>query len=223
MHLGGLALYHGLRMNVHNIVACVSQIKMGSYLLGDLPFTAKTANHMMGDNYNAYQVKRLDNVILELLKKDIFLDRNIYLLTSEYDDQYDKFLSHSFDDFKKYRNFNLMKTYSAFVQQHRDATEYHAVLVLGIIYSLVSEATPYFPRPINFFGSQPLRNPKPSGVPYVDLRVLKLTEERPFIDGVALLRGYDAAIVSAKAFDELTTGKYRVYQDDNKAFWLVVS
>lgn len=30
-------------------------------------------------------------------------------------------------------------------------------------------------------------------------------------------------IVAAKEFAELQAGKYRVYQGDNKAFWLVVS
>ncbi len=190
---GSAALYHGLKMNVQNVVACVPQIKIGSYLIDDLPFTAKTANHMMGQDYNQNQIRRLDNVILELLKKDTFLDRNIYILTSEYDEQYDKYLSHAFEDFKKYRNFNLMKTYSAFVRQHRDVTEHHAVLVLSIIYQLASEATPYFVQPINFFGSQPNSNPKPTGEPYVDLRVLKLIGDRLFIDGVALLRGYDVA------------------------------
>lgn len=303
---GSAALYYGLKLNFPNIVTTVPQLHIGSYVHN---YWKDVAKHMLGENYNTTNVTHLDKMLPRLLKQDSKLDRNIYLLTSESDKQYKPEIEPYLADFAKYSNFNLLKTYSAFVREHNQVTGHHTALLLGIYYALASEATPrYNNGQHNFFGSQPHSNPKPSGVPYVDLRVLKLTEERLFIDGVALLRGYDAAdysdldytlvlktnketielplakgnqpyltktlfdgkhltvydkavfttyrhaglelanlpkgtyslsikinmlkyqnvsavqpIVAAKEFAELQAGKYRVYQDDNKAFWLVVS
>lgn len=186
---GSAAIYHGLRMNIHNIVAYVPQIKIGSFLDDERPFTAKTANHMMGENYTNYQIHKLDNIIVELLKKDNFLNRNIYLLTSEYDDQYSKYLAQYLNDFKKYQNFNLIKTYSAFVRHHGQITEHHLILILGILYSLCSEAVPHFLQPVNFFGSQPIYNTPPSYKPHIELQQLEYKNNKLFIQGIGILRG----------------------------------
>lgn len=187
---GSAALYHGLRWNIKNIVACVPQIKIGTFLDDEKPFTEKTARHMMGEYYSQFQIHRLDKVIVELLKKDTELEKNIYLLTSEYDDQYKKYLSDYLDDFKRYSNFNLMKTYSAFVTHHAQITEHHLSLVLGILYCLVSEGVPTFPnKEINFFGSQPVGIKPPTFEPYLDLHQLEYKNDRFFIQGVGLPRG----------------------------------
>lgn len=129
-----------------------------------------------------------------LIKQDAHLDKNIYLLTSEADNQYKPEIEPYLADFAKYKNFNLLKTYSAFVREHNQVTGHHTALLLGIYYALASEATPrYGDGLVNFFGSQPHSNPSPSGEPFVDLRILKLVDDRLFMDGVALMRGYDAS------------------------------
>lgn len=187
---GSAALYYGLKLDFSNIVTTVPQLNIGSYIHNGWKNVAK---HMLGWNYNSTQVTYLDKLLPRLLKQDRKLDRNIYLLTSESDEQYKLEIEPYLPDFAKYHNFNLLKTYSAFVRTHSHVTSHHTALLLSIYYSLASEAIPrYNNGSVNFFGSQPYSNPAPTGEPYVDLRVLKLTEERLFIDGIALLRGYDA-------------------------------
>lgn len=302
---GSAALYYGLKLNFPNIVITVPQLKIGSYVNNRWKHVAK---HMMGEYYNSVNITFLDNLLPRLLKQDRKLERNIYLLTSESDEQYKTEIKPYLLDFAKYNNFNLLKSYSVFVRTHNQVTNHHTALLLGIYYALATEATPrYNNGEVNFFGSQLFGNPNPSGEPYVDLRVLKLDKERLFIDGVALLRGYDAAdysdldyvlilknnkreddiqlplakgnqpnltrslfdgkyltiydksvfttlryegvdlselpkgiyqmfiqikmhkykevsaeqpIVAIKQFDEVKAGRYCVYQDENKAFWL---
>lgn len=187
---GSAALYHGLRWSIKNIIATVPQLKIGSYLVDDQPFTQKTARHMMGDTYSQLQIHRLDKVLIELLKKDTALDKNIYLLTSEYDEHYHRYLVDYLDDFKKYHNFNLMKTYSAFVGQHKQVTEHHLTWILGILYCLASECTPSFASQEScFFGSQPVKNLLATCEPYVDLQQFAYEGGRLFISGVGILRG----------------------------------
>ena len=188
---GSSALYYGLKLNVPNIVTTVPQMHIGSYVHN---YWNHVAKHMMGDNYGVINQNYLDKLLPRLLKQDAHLDKNIYLLTSEADMQYEPEIAPYLKDFSKYKNFNLLKTYSAFVREHNQVTGHHTALLLGIYYALASEAVPrYCDGAVNFFGSQPHGNPKPSGEPYVDLRVLRIVGDRLFIDGVALLRGYDVA------------------------------
>lgn len=189
---GSAALYYGLKLNFPNIVATVPQFHIGSYVNNHWK---QTAEHMMGKEHcSTTNIAYLDKLLPRLLKQDKNLDKNIYLLTSEADIQYKPEIEPYLHDFTKYKNFNLLKTYSAFVREHNQVTGHHTALLLSIYYALASDAIPrYGNGQINFFGSQPHSNPNPSGEPFVDLRVLKLKEDRLFIDGVALLRGYDVA------------------------------
>lgn len=189
---GSAALYYGLKLNFPNIVTTVPQLHIGSYVNNNWKITAE---HMMGkDHCSTINIAYLDKLLPRLLKQDKNLDKNIYLLTSEADIQYKPEIEPYLNDFSKYKNFNLLKTYSAFVRQHNQVTAHHTALLLSIYYALASESVPrYSNGQVNFFGSQPHSNPNPSGEPFVDLRVLKLKEDRLFIDGVALLRGYDVA------------------------------
>lgn len=189
---GSAALYYGLKLNFPNIVATVPQFHIGSYVNNHWK---QAAEHMMGKAHcSTTNIAYLDKLLPRLLKQDNNLDKNIYLLTSEADIQYKPEIEPYLNDFAKYKNFNLLKTYSAFVREHNQVTGHHTALLLSIYYALASEAIPrYGNGQINFFGSQPHSNPNPSGEPFVDLRVLKLKEDRLFIDGVALLRGYDVA------------------------------
>lgn len=189
---GSAALYYGLKYNFANIVTTVPQFHIGSYVNNNWK---QVAGHMMGKGRcTTTNISYLDKLLPKLLKQDNELDKNIYLLTSEADIQYKPEIEPYLADFTKYKNFNLLKTYSAFVREHNQVTGHHTALLLGIYYALASEAIPrYGDGVVNFFGSQPHSNPKPSGTPFVDLRVLKLAEDRLFMDGVVLMRGYDAA------------------------------
>lgn len=186
---GSASLYYGLKLNIPNIVSTVPQFHIGSYVHN---YWKEVAKHMLGKHYSTVNVTYMDKLLPRLLKQDTKLDRNIYLLTSESDKQYESEIKPYLTDFAKYSNFNLLKTYSAFVREHNQVTGHHVALLLSIYYALASEAIPrYSHGQVNFFGSQPHSNPNPSGEPFVELRWLNLQDDKLFVDGVALLRGYD--------------------------------
>ena len=185
---GSAALYHALSMNIKNIVITVPQLHIGSYVHKNWKTVAA---HMMGGGYNKAQTDHIDKLIDNLLKKERDFDKNIYLLTSEADIQFPTEIRPYLEDFKKYRNFNLLKTHSAFVREHNQVTSHHTALLLGIYYVLASEAVPRFNQgEVDFFGTQPV--PKPDSenpVPYIDLRKLNYKDNILFIEGIAVLKG----------------------------------
>lgn len=185
---GSAALYYGLSMGIKNIVTTVPQMKIGSYVANNWK---DVASHMMGKNYQNAHINYLDKSIVKLLKQEKDFNRNIYLLTSEADIQYNSEIKPYLEDFAKYDNFNLMKSFSVFVREHNQVTSHHTALLLSIYYALASEATPRFNQgEVNFFGSQPC--PKPdsnSKETFVDLRTFGLKENTIFVEGVAIIRG----------------------------------
>lgn len=188
---GSSALYYGLKLKLNNIVVSVPQINIGSYLKN---YWSHVADKVMGEKYTSIEVSTLDKLIVQLLKTETKFDRNIYLLTSEADMQYKTEIEPYLNDFARYRNFNLLKTYSNFVREHNQVTSHHTALLLSIYYALASEAVPrYSEGSVNFFGKLPTPTRQKSGEPYVDLRIAELKNDRLFIEGVGILRGYSLA------------------------------
>ena len=185
---GSAALYYGLSMGIKNIVTTVPQMKIGSYVANNWK---EVASHMMGEDYQNAHINYLDKLLVKTLKQEKDFNRNIYLLTSESDIQYNTEIRPYLEDFAKYDNFNLMKSFSVFVREHNQVTSHHTALLLSIYYALASEATPRFNQgEVNFFGNQPC--PKPdlnSKETFVDLRTFELKENTIFVEGVAIIRG----------------------------------
>ncbi|WP_351118947.1 hypothetical protein [Psychrobacter sp. SMN/5/1215-MNA-CIBAN-0208] len=187
---GTAALYYGLKLDIKNIVTTVPQIYIGSYLDKHWKPTAK---HMMGENYSKIKIQYLDNLLPHLIYKDTNIKKNIYLLTSESDEQYELHIKPFISLFGKYSNFNLLKTYSLFVRQHNQVTGHHTSLLLSIYYALASEAVPRFNDGlVSFFGSQPALTSESSLEPLIDLQKINIVGNRLFIEGIALLKGLDA-------------------------------
>ncbi|MDA3978225.1 hypothetical protein [Gallibacterium sp. AGMB14963] len=139
-------------------------------------------------------VETLDKMMSNLLKQDAQLDRNIYLLTSEADIQYPGEIVPYLDEFKKYANFNLLKTHSIFVREHSQVTSHHVALLLGIYYSLASNGIPRFVnQSVNFFGKSLDSDKNPSADPIVDLRSCNIIKGKLFVEGVGILRGLPAS------------------------------
>lgn len=186
---GSAALYYGIKLNISNIVVTVPQIYIGTYLDSNWKLTAR---NIMGVDYNKTKIHYFNNLIPNLLKKDFDINKNIYLLTSEEDEQYEEHIVPNLNELSKYNNFNLIKTYSLFVRQHNQVTAHHTAILLSIYYALASEAIPRFNHgQVNFFGSQPVAMKKPSLQPYIDLRKIRTIDNLLFIEGVALIRGLD--------------------------------
>lgn len=202
---GTAALYYGLKLNISNIVVTVPQIYIGDYIDRSWEGPAK---HMMGLEYSKTKVHYLNNLIPNLLKSDNNLKRNIYLLTSEADEQYYSHITPVLSDLSKYSNFNLLKTFSLFVRQHNQVTAHHTSLLLSIYYAIASEAIPRFnDGEVNFFGSQPIAKSRPSLKPFMDLHKITIVNDRLFIEGVALLEGVDVEKYSDISYELIFKGK----------------
>lgn len=190
---GSAALYYGLKLDINNIVITVPQFYIGNYIHTKWK---NVAEHMMGKKYSKAKIQYMNNLIPELLIKDKKLSRNIYILTSEADEQYQTHITPNLIYFDKYKNFNLLKSYSLFVREHGQVTSHHTALLLSIYYALASEAIPRFnDGRVNFFGNQDVVIPKHNSSnlePYIDIRRIELLGKRIFIDGIALLKGLDA-------------------------------
>lgn len=189
---GSAALYYGLKLHINNIVITVPQFYIGNYIHTKWK---SVAEHMMGKEYSKAKTQYMNNLIPELLIKDQKLSRNIYILTSEADEQYQTHIRPNLIYFDKYKNFNLLKSYSLFVREHGQVTSHHTALLLSIYYALASEAIPRFSDgKVNFFGNQNIVIPKlnySNLEPYIDIRRIDLLDKKVFIDGIALLEGLD--------------------------------
>lgn len=201
---GSAALYYGLKLPVKNIVTTVPQTKIGSYVVKNWNHVAQ---HMMGSITKVKQ-DYLDRLIIQSLKQASSLNKNIYLLTSEADIQYEPEIVPVLNDLRKFSNFNLIKTYSVFCREHNQITSHHTAMLLGLYYCLASEAEPYFPNnEVNFFGAQPLPFENKSGEFIVDTRMLNIRDKRLFIEGVGIARGYDITEYQDVDYELIFKGK----------------
>lgn len=205
------ALYYGLKLNISNLVLTIPQVSIGSNV--DLSWQ-DTAKHMMGKNYTNMHMKYLDNLIPNLLKKDSKFDRNIYLLTSEEDVQYKVHIEPILPDLEKYSNFNLLKSHSLLVRQHRDVTVHHTPLLLSIYYALASEAIPRYSKgKVNFFGNQSLATNNLSLRPFVDLKSFSVKEKVIYIEGVGIIRDWHTDKWSDISYELIIEGEKTYYKN----------
>ncbi|HGF0770968.1 TPA: accessory Sec system protein Asp2 [Kluyvera georgiana] len=137
---GTAALYFGVKYNFRNIISTVPQFNIGSYVRSDWPDVAK---HMM-TNVTVKNILFLDSLLPETIKNDNLTDKNIYLLTSIADVQYENEIKPNLSLFMKYKNFNLFYARSLLVAEHNQVTSYHVPLILGIINSISQGAVPRY-------------------------------------------------------------------------------
>ena len=181
---GSAALYHGLKYNYRNIISTVPQMNIASYVANNWKATAQ---NMFGE-HNTDNIKEVDNLLPTLLKSDTFLDRNIYLLTSEADIQYETEISPFLGHFIKYKNFNFFLSQSVLVRAHNQVTNHHTSLLLSIFYALSSNVAPRFGYSI-LRGDEIDDSKKTEiGKPIVQLNTLEVKNNRLFIDGIGILK-----------------------------------
>ncbi|MEE8727854.1 MAG: hypothetical protein SOI28_03290 [Rahnella inusitata] len=129
---GTAAIFYGLKYDFKNIIASCPQIKIGSYTARDWP---KVATHMMGQNYSQSDIYELDAIIPSLLSEDNKENRNIYILSSPDDAQFNVEIEPFLHIFKKYDNFNFIFTESKLAWQHNKLTRYNLPIILSIVYA----------------------------------------------------------------------------------------
>ena len=181
---GSAALYYGIKHNISNIVASAPQLFVASYAANNW---GRIARHMMG-KITPDKIATIDNKIISSLDKDKNTNKNIYLLTSEKDIQFPTEIHPNLIKFIKYKNFNLLMSKSLLVNEHKQITQYHVPLLLGIFYSLSQGATPHY-------GHQELCSDPQIGAfprkaePVTILRKYKFDKSLFFPEGLAYLKG----------------------------------
>lgn len=181
---GSAALYFGLNFNFPNIVATVPQFHIGSYVAKNWKVPAK---HMLMD-INEKNIRILDSLLPSVLKKDKFWDKNIYLLSSPADIQYETEIAPYLVDFMKYKNFNFFFSKSQLVRAHNQVTAHHVPLLLSIFYSLSSGAVPRYGY-VELLGDQKIGSSVATYEPIALLRRIDIRNGRIFPDGVSIIRG----------------------------------
>lgn len=193
---GSAALYFGIKYDYGAVVSTVPQMQIGSYVYNNWP----KAFEAMSKNASAAERAELDKVLPDLIRGDTEVDRNIYLFSSEADEQYPHEVEPYLDLFSKYKNFNFILTDSPLVTEHHLVTRYNVPLILSTISALIEGATPRLGEVRN--GSRNHRSTL-KGPSIVDVQrrrelVSELTaapirEGRLYFEGYGFIKGFSAS------------------------------
>jgi hypothetical protein len=184
---GSAALFYGFKYDYHKIVATVPQIEIGTYCKQshqDVLF------HILGKMYTQRQFDDLNAAISMVLKQSNY-NKNIYFLTSKADEQYKSQIEPFLDRFYRFSNFNLFYSESVLVRTHNQVTAHHVQLVLSWFYSLISDLAPVYGTK-RIKGDNLVTSEVVELKQYViELRSLKLINEKIYPEGVGLVRNYN--------------------------------
>ena len=191
---GASALYYGLKYDFNNLVISAPTLLIGSYIAGLIP-----SFHRVRANFTAMfnaekgiesYVKKYDDYIIEKLRKDKFLRKNIYLFTSQVDPIHENHIKPFIHEFLKYDNFNYLESVSPLVRMHQDVTSYNAPLIISILNSLSYNLPPYYTKTVlneEVVDLTKIRLSAASEVVF-DLQELYLEASTLFISGVYFIR-----------------------------------
>lgn len=101
---GSAALYYGIKYDYRNIVASTPQYFLGSYSHGH----GQLGDAVLGEGQPAGNVAIMDSVMRDLLEKDTEFARNIYVISSPGDYQYEQEVKHYLPALRSYENFNFL-------------------------------------------------------------------------------------------------------------------
>ncbi|MBG0850499.1 hypothetical protein I2W78_01150 [Streptomyces spinoverrucosus] len=135
---GSAALYYGLKYDYKNIVASTPQYFLGSYSKGH----AQLGDAVLGEGQSDENVAVMDAVMKDLLKKEADLKRNIYVVSSPGDYQYEQEVKHYLPALREYENFNFLFVESPTVRRHDEVVRQALPSILSIVYSLTEGAAP---------------------------------------------------------------------------------
>ncbi|WP_217167162.1 hypothetical protein [Streptomyces sp. AC512_CC834] len=135
---GSAAIFYGLKYGYRNIVASTPQYFIGSYSQGHGVLGA----YVLGEGEPQENVDTLDAVLPTLLAEDEDRDRNVYLVSSSRDYQYEEEVVHFLTALRKYSNFNLFMVESPALVKHAEVTRQGLSVILSIIYALTEGTVP---------------------------------------------------------------------------------
>ncbi|MER7189722.1 hypothetical protein [Streptomyces flaveolus] len=133
------ALYFGLRYGFRNIVACVPQFLIGTFVRETYP---KVGRSMLGEGLPEENARVLDAILPDLLRSGASPEAHIYLVSSPQDEQYTQQVEPFLELLRRYPNFNYIHSESPFIKEHNQVTLRNVPPLLGIAYLLVEGLTP---------------------------------------------------------------------------------
>jgi hypothetical protein len=135
---GTAALYYGLKYDYKNIVASTPQYFLGSYSRGH----GQLGDAVLGEGQSAENVAIMDSVMKDLLEKAVDFNRNIYVVSSPRDYQYEQEVKHYLPALREYENFNFLFVDSPTVRRHDEVVRQGLPSIWSIVHSLTEGAAP---------------------------------------------------------------------------------
>ncbi|MEW2066167.1 hypothetical protein [Streptomyces sp. NPDC007346] len=132
------ALYYGVKYDYKNIIASTPQYFLGSYSKGH----GQLGDAVLGEGQSDENVAIMDAVMPEVLSEETDFDRNIYVISSPGDYQYEAEVEHYLPALKKYENFNFLFVESPTVRRHDEVVRQALPSIWGIIHCLTEGAAP---------------------------------------------------------------------------------
>ncbi|HEE9981685.1 TPA: hypothetical protein R8G50_003422 [Citrobacter freundii] len=184
---GSAALYYGLKYNFKNIIATVPQFRIGSYVEIDWLYAFK---HMIGD-LDLTSAKRLQAALDHLIVDQIHTaskDKNIYLISSHGDPQFETEVKDYVHVFSAFKNFNLIFADSDLIVKHNQVNRHIVSITMSIVSLTAMGLSPTFQSE-----SVKYRNKNSEGEEYLKpvvlLRKLSLDNGRLYLEGDSYLTG----------------------------------
>ncbi|MFE5603584.1 hypothetical protein ACFQ8O_30890 [Streptomyces coelicoflavus] len=135
---GSAALYYGVKYGFKNIVASTPQYFLGSYSHGH----GQLGDAVLGEGQSAGNVATMDAVMKDLLDGESDFDRNVYVVSSPGDYQYEQEVKHYLPALRRYENFNFLFVDSPTVRRHDEVVRQGLPSILSIVYALTEGAAP---------------------------------------------------------------------------------
>ncbi|MFJ8013182.1 hypothetical protein [Streptomyces sp. NPDC096339] len=212
---GSAALYYGLKYGFRNIVSVVPQFLIGDYVSD--PRRATTGRYMLGADMPQQNVDALNHAIPDMLKSYGAQGHNVYLITSEADEQYPVEIAPHLNLFWNCQNFNVIRTKSDMVRAHGEVSGYNMPLMNGILSALTEGAEPRLGFLENGF------TPDPGTRRHVMLErrhadtLLAVLKKQDIRANYLQLSG-DAFIPGESAYGEVQTLKHLVVEGGGKSW-----
>lgn len=184
---GSAAMYYGFKYNFGTIIASVPQFHIGSYVEEDWPYALK---HMTG-GLSGSEVRdiqgKLDYMIAEAIEAS-HPQKNVYLISSLADAQYETEISNNIKLLRKFENFNLIMANSQMIKQHNQVSRHTIAIAMSIVNLSAMGMSPRFSEEeIKYRVLSP--PDKPSFRAHVKLKKFRTSGGRYYPEGISIIRG----------------------------------
>ncbi|MFD4973377.1 hypothetical protein [Streptomyces sp. NPDC058424] len=182
------AIYYGVKYDYKNIIASTPQYFLGSYSKGH----AQLGDAVLGEGQSDENVAIMDAVMPEVLSKETDFDRNIYVVSSPGDYQYEAEVKHYLPALQKYENFNFLFVESPTVRRHDEVVRQALPSIWSIIHSLTEGAAPRWGSDLRI--GPEAEDPEEAAEFLAELRgtdtVLAVLTRALFVDGKLQMSGH---------------------------------